>query len=332
MSSSSEPEGSAASQTLETPSPQDSGHLNEAHDVDLEHSEEDYETIREILDGSEIQDGHEFSTEETHRFSQASGDDQGVHDNLNPRTIRNFHEQTAGIMADNPSAYRDGEVSVGDLDERERFIVQGALATSMVVSSLPELMKRNPTSISAMHNRPVKHHPRDSHTAEIDEDLNLLVEEYDIPAATHEVLEYDEDADIDYAGNMYALSKGMSFDDRNGDVLLGFLEINMTDYDFQDLEELHLDERTLVEDAEELEFYEGDIPDAEAMNLDHVGDVNAYRNTVVDQTGEEVVEYVELNLQDVEYEEADDSAQKLARAYRNLVGTMMESGVKMFTP
>lgn len=332
MSSSTGRDDSSRSSTVSAPIPEQPEPTNEAQDVDLQHSTDDYETIIDILEGSGIGEGHSFSTEETHEFSKASGDDQGVHDNLNPRTIRDFHSRTGGIMADNPEAYRNGEVERGEIQERERFIVQGALASSMLIANIDELVKRSPKSISAMHNRPVKHHPRGSHEAEADQDLNLLVDEYDIPAATHEVLEYDEEADIDYAGNMYALSKGMGFEDRNGDVLLGFLEINMTEYDFEDLEGLYMDERTLIEDSEQLESYEDDIPDAEAMNLDHIGDVNAYRNSVVDQDGEEVVEYVELNLQGVEYEEKEDTHLRMMNSYTDFWTSMVQNGVEIMTP
>lgn len=332
---------SQPAETQSTISSDSSSITNEAEDVDLDHSEESFRNIRTLLSG-DLRNPTVFDDymSDGKTFSKESGDDQGVHDSEDIRTHVAFHLATNGIMSQKSGLYREANaegLSVRDtvqkIDEIEgykpRKIVQGAYSTAKLIAQLPDIVGENIEAISASHSSPVtygedavmvdesaeddsiplvKMDPEDVEGEEIYEDAEREV------YAEHQVLdETDNSQDIDQELMAYALSKGMSFQDRNGDVLFGFNEINFTTYDRENLEQLKLRERTQIEevdDAESLEYLGAEILEqAEGLEetmkeaIDEDVEVNVYQNVIEDQDGEKILEYTEMDLQGAEYQE-----------------------------
>jgi hypothetical protein len=345
-----EPEAGPSPETADSP-------RNLASDTDLNHSEASFREISDLLSGEF--DG-EITAEEGRVFSEESGDDQGVHDSDQLETLVAFHLATAGIMSEETDLYQEAreenfslEETVERVEGREdydpRDIMQGAYSTAKVISQLPKLVKRRPGAISAEHSSPVRH----GDEVEIDQEAS----DSDIPLvrngdpgggevyAEHDIID-DTEEDVDYELMAYALAKGMSFADRNGDVLFGFPEINFTGYDRENLEELVMAERSLVEDSDELEYAgEGVLAGAEKMEsqfqgmIDEDVEVNVYNNIVEDQDGETVIEYAEMDLQGVDYPEAAEgvsgevgdlfrASNELGRKTAELYGSWMKAGMQ----
>jgi hypothetical protein len=330
---------------------------NPASDTDLNHSEASFHEISDLLSGEF--DG-KISSEEGRVFSEESGDDQGVHDSEELETLVAFHLATAGIISEETALYQEArkeglslEETVERVEGREdyepRNIMQGAYSTARVISQLPKLVKRRPGAISAEHSSPVRHGDEVEIDQEAsDSDIPLLRNGADAEGevyAEHDII-VDTEESVDYGLMAYALAKGMSFDDRNGDVLFGFPEINFTGYDRENLEELVMAERSLVEDSDELEYAgEGILAGAEKMEsqfqgmIDEDVEVNVYKNFVEDQDGETVIEYAEMDLQGVDYPEAAgdvsgdvgdlfNASNELGRKTAELYGSWMKAGMQ----
>jgi hypothetical protein len=330
---------------------------NQASDTDLGHSESSFREITDLLSNDF---NGEITAEDGRVFGKESGDDQGVHESGELETLVAFHLATAGIMSEKTGFYQEAreedlslEKTVERVEEKAgcdpRNIMQGAYSTAKVVSQLPKLVKRKPGAISAEHSSPVRHGD--------EVEINQEASGADIPLvkyqdgsegevyAEHGIIDEAEE-DVDYDLMAYALAKGMSFEDRNGDVLFGFPEIRFTDYEWENLEELVMAERSLVEDSGELE-YAGDevLAGAEKMEsqfqgmIDEDVEVNVYNNVLKDQEGEKVIEYAEMDLQGVEYPEAAGdvsgdvgdffrASSELGRKTAEFYGSWMRAGMQ----
>ena len=227
-------------------------------------------------------------------------------------------------------------------DYKPERVVQGVYSTARVIAQLPDLVGGvHPRAVSAEHSRPVHYGGEFVAADPVEEDGRIPLRKSEKPGkvldgqgevfAEHEVLaergdEVSEE-EIDYELMAYALTKGMSFEERNGDVLLAFPYIEFTDYDRDELNELNLAERTLLEDEadiEDLEYVESDILEqvegTEGYMRSEIEDesveVNLYRNILTDQDGEKVLEYGEIDLQGVDYPESTPS---VAEPFRELI-------------
>lgn len=272
---------------------------------DLQHSTQDWKEMRELLQQQQIEEGHQFDSEQVKRYAEIGGDDQRIHVEDDQGFIQDFHDATSHIMSED--------------SEPQRNIVHGALTASMATSRLPEAMKRNPTKISARFPAPAYHSSQGSDYGVMEgtssgQEVSAGVKgKEDRTALQLDVLETDPGSDIDYEAMMYAVSKGMGFQDREGDVLLGFPEIEFTEYDIVDAEELYLERDILRQE------------DSEAMGLDEIGDVTTYENTVVDQNGDTVVTYQETDLEIEDFPEENS----LVESYSDFWSSTAEANARI---
>lgn len=266
----------------------DTQELSKTSKHDLEHSQEDWHTVQDLLD--EEESSHEFTNEEVLKFAEASGDDQDIHVNDNRYALSRFHRKTEDLL--------------NEENKENSNIVHGVLTLSYPISNMDSDLKRNPSKLSAVCPNPVYHSSEESESINwsYNNQVNVSTPERDKDVAYITIEEFNQDINPEYDFMMYAVSKGMGFDDRTGDVLLGFPEIEFTDASADETSELY-NLRSLKREE-----------DAEKIGLDHIGDVEVYENTIVNQNAEPVVSYDERIL-DIENYPSDNIASTFTDTY-----------------